>query len=122
LEREKMLALRAIKDLEFDRAMGKVSAQDFEDMASRLRSRAMNIIRQLDDGRTTYRAAIERELQARLEPQPPTTQTTQPPTIPTTQPQTTQTTQTCSCGTANDIDAAFCKRCGTRLAAAESAS
>ena len=109
LEREKMLALRAIKELEFDRAMGKVSEQDFEDMASRLRTRAMGIIRQLDDGRTSYRAVIERELKTRLEPQ-------------TIQPQTTQTTQTCSCGTVNDIDAAFCKRCGTRLAAAESAS
>jgi len=116
LEREKMLALRAIKELEFDRAMGKVSEQDCEDMASRLRVRAMGIIRQLDDGRTSYRAVIERELQARLAPQ---TQTPQPQTR---QPQTTQTTQICSCGTANDIDAAFCKRCGTRLAATESAS
>ena len=33
LEREKMLALRSIKELEFDRAMGKVSAQDFDEMA-----------------------------------------------------------------------------------------
>jgi hypothetical protein len=131
LEREKMLALRAIKELEFDRAMGKVSEQDFEDMALRLRTRAMGIIRQLDDGRTSYRAAIERELLARLEPQttqpsrPQTTQTLQPQTTQTSQPQTTQTTptsQTCSCGTANDIDAAFCKRCGTRLAATESIS
>src|SRR5207245_8952118 len=29
LEREKMLALRAIKDLEFDRAMGKSAEDDF---------------------------------------------------------------------------------------------
>src|SRR3569832_136538 len=35
LEREKALTLRSIKELEFDRAMGKVSPQDFDDMAGR---------------------------------------------------------------------------------------
>ncbi len=34
LEREKLLILRSIKDLEFDRAMGKVSPKDFEEMAA----------------------------------------------------------------------------------------
>jgi len=58
LEREKALTLRSIKELEFDRAMGKVSAQDFEDMAARLRSRALGIMRQLDDGSHAYRALI----------------------------------------------------------------
>ncbi len=33
LEREKALTLRSIKELEFDRAMGKVSAKDFDEMA-----------------------------------------------------------------------------------------
>ena len=33
LEREKALTLRSIKELEFDRAMGKVSPQDFDEMA-----------------------------------------------------------------------------------------
>ena len=65
LEREKMLALRSIKELEFDRAMGKISAQDFEEMAGRLRRRAMTIMRQLDRG-AGYRQLIEKELQDRL--------------------------------------------------------
>jgi hypothetical protein len=38
IEREKTLALRAIKDLEFDHAMGKVSDQDFAEMSGRLRT------------------------------------------------------------------------------------
>src|SRR5262249_30087029 len=50
LEREKMLALRAIKDLEFDRAMGKIAEEDFRDMTARLRARAARLIRQLDSG------------------------------------------------------------------------
>jgi hypothetical protein len=36
LEREKSLTLRSIKELEFDRAMGKVSDTDFAEMAARL--------------------------------------------------------------------------------------
>ena len=96
LEREKMLALRSIKELEFDRAMGKVSAADFDDMAGRLRARALSLMQQLDTSTSGYRAIIERELAARLEPQVPPA-------------------PACRCGTANDLDATFCKRCGTRL-------
>ena len=50
LEREKALTLRSIKELEFDRAMGKLSTQDFEEMAGRLRARALGIMKQLDAG------------------------------------------------------------------------
>src|SRR5687767_10907900 len=34
LEREKMLVLRSIKELEFDRAMGKTSSADFDELAA----------------------------------------------------------------------------------------
>src|SRR5258706_6025684 len=40
LEREKMLVLRSIKELEFDRAMGKLSENDWQEMSERLRARA----------------------------------------------------------------------------------
>jgi hypothetical protein len=65
LEREKMLLLRFIKDLEFDRRMGKVSEKDFVEMSARLRSRAARLIRQLDAG-SLYREQIEREIERRL--------------------------------------------------------
>jgi hypothetical protein len=65
LEREKTLALRAIKELEFDRAMGKVSESDWQEMTARLRNRAMRLIRQLDSGSAAYRELIEKELAAR---------------------------------------------------------
>ena len=45
---EKALALRTIKELEFDKAMGKVSAADFDEMAGRLRARALRVMQQLD--------------------------------------------------------------------------
>ena len=66
LEREKVLVLRAIKELEFDRAMGKVSDADCQEMIGRLRSRAVRLIKQLDSGGAAYHDLIERELAARV--------------------------------------------------------
>jgi hypothetical protein len=47
---EKALALRTIKELEFDRAMGKMSPADFEEMAGRLKARALRVMQQLEEG------------------------------------------------------------------------
>ena len=110
LEREKMLVLRTIKELEFDRSMGKLSAKDFEEMSGRLRSRALALMKQLDMDATGYRAVIEQELSTRLRGSsviPP-----RAAAVPSTAP-----AGTCACGSANDVDAVFCKRCGTRLLA-----
>jgi hypothetical protein len=65
LEREKTLTLRSIKELEFDRAMGKLSESDWHEMSTRLRARAARLIRQLDAG-SGYREQIERDLAKRL--------------------------------------------------------
>ena len=95
LEREKALALRSIKELEFDRAMGKVSEKDFSEMSARLRARAARIIRQLDAG-GNYRDRIERELERRVG----------------------RVANACpSCQASNDLDARFCKSCGAALGA-----
>jgi len=115
LEREKALTLRSIKELEFDRAMGKVSPQDFEDMAARLRSRALGIMRQLDDGSHAYRALIEKELAQRLG------QIELPRAV--VLPRAVELppeggSHQCVCGTTNDTDARFCKSCGAKLRAA----
>ncbi len=65
LEREKTLLLRSIKELEFDRAMGKVSEKDFAEMSGRLRARAARLMRQLDAG-AGYRREIEQEITKRI--------------------------------------------------------
>jgi len=65
IDREKTLVLRAIKELEFDYAMGKVSDQDFAEMGLRLRTRAAGLLRQLDAG-AAYATEIEQELARRL--------------------------------------------------------
>ncbi len=108
IEREKTLVLRAIKDLEFDRGMGKIDQADFDEMSARLRRRAVGLIQQLEGG-VAHRDRIERELAERLakggagktKPAPPPSVATCP-----------------SCGTSNDPDARFCKECGTKLEAA----
>ena len=101
LEREKALTLRSIKELEFDRAMGKLSQQDFDQMAARLRARAIGIMKQLDAGTSSYRDKIEKELAARVGNKP-----------------VSGAPLTCACGTANDHDARFCKSFGTKLVTA----
>jgi hypothetical protein len=107
LEREKSLTLRSIKELEFDRAMGKVSPQDFDEMAGRLRARALGIMKQLDAGSTAYRDLIEKELAARIgKPDLKVGPTGGGPVGSRGQ---------CACGTANDSDARFCKSCGAKL-------
>ena len=100
LEREKFLTLRAIKELEFDRAMGKLSDADWHEMSGRLRARATGLMRQLDTG-SGYRDQIERDLAKRLgEAQTAAS------------PRSNFCTQ---CGTKNDGDAKFCKNCGQKL-------
>jgi hypothetical protein len=121
LEREKTLTLRSIKELEFDRAMGKVAEEDFREMSGRLRARALGIMKQLDQG-TSYRELIERELEkkrvgsARTGSDPITVLAADASakTVMGSDPVLART-HTCACGTANDPDARFCKNCGARL-------
>jgi hypothetical protein len=102
LEREKALTLRSIKELEFDRAMGKVSDEDFKDLEARLRARAMSLIEQLeaapalpDAGRGANRGQDASGGRV-FRPGDSVSICT-------------------SCNTANDDDARFCKSCGTPL-------
>jgi hypothetical protein len=102
LEREKLLTLRSIKELEFDRAMGRLSDEDFKEMAGRLRTRAAGLIGQLDAG-ASYRDQIEKDLAKRMG------STAAAPT-------STPSDQVCAtCQTHNDHDARFCKACGRAL-------
>lgn len=105
LERDKWLVLRAIKDLEFDRAMGKVSEADFQELIPRLRARATRLIRDLDRA-GGYREEIEKEIARRVSAPAPA------PAAPAA------SGLRCACGTANDVDARFCKACGSKLEAA----
>ncbi len=121
LEREKALVLRSIKELEFDRAMGKVAPADFEEMVGRLRTRALGLIRQLDQGDAGYLELIEREVIARLGPPAIRSPAGAPPEPADPAPKVAsraravQALQCGHCGVLNDLDAHFCKSCGQRF-------
>jgi hypothetical protein len=56
---------------------------------------------------TGYRALIEQELERRVQSAKPHVSDQATPAA--------ATAHACVCGTANDVDAVFCKRCGSRL-------
>jgi hypothetical protein len=132
LEREKLLVLRSIKELEFDRAMGKVDPEDFEEMLRRLRSRALRLMQQLDADAVAPRERIERELSERLsreaggasraksEPRAARATAVADVADETAGAELVEDAApdvlTCAaCGVANDQDSRFCKACGNRL-------
>jgi hypothetical protein len=114
LEREKMLALKSIKELEFDRAMGKLSESDWHEMSGRLRARAARIIRQLDAG-ASYRDQIERDLMKRLGPDVRPKPSRDDETADERSATTSAERVCAQCDTMNDEDARFCKSCGKPL-------
>lgn len=116
LEREKTLVLRAIKELEFDFAMGKVARADFEELSAKLRLRAIGLMRQLDTS-GGYREAIEREVQRRAGALPLDARAHGADAAPSgASPTTTAVAlRPCTCGTVNDPDARFCKSCGAAI-------
>jgi hypothetical protein len=97
LEREKALVLRSIKELEFDRQMGKVSEADYADIGGRLRARALALMQDID--RAGPEIEIEDDAAVRADRR----------TSPPARGVCTQ------CGTANDADAKFCKQCGRKM-------
>ena len=120
LEREKQLVLKAIKEIELDYQMRKIADGDYREMIDRYRARAMRLISEIDAG-DNFRELIERELKDRLAsdkgaPAPG------PKDAPARAAAVTSAAapapgvaahNACSrCGTINDDDAQFCKKCG----------
>jgi len=113
LEREKLLTLRAIKELEFDRAMGKLSESDWNEMSGRLRARATRLMRQLDAG-TGYRDQIERDV-ARKMGESAGRDASHDAAHDNGAPASTSGRTCAACSGSNDADARFCKNCGAKL-------
>jgi hypothetical protein len=133
LRDEKRRLLRAIKELEFDHGMGKLSQQDFDAVIGTYRLRAIEVMRSLDGGELhpeLRRLLAERD-QAEAaaasttpsEPAAPTApaEPAAPPVTPTAAslPPSSldKTSRICpTCTAHNDNDARFCKACGAQLA------
>lgn len=71
LEKEKKTLLKAIKEAEFDHAMGKLSKADYDALIAMYRGRAIEVIKAIEvfeagDAAHDTRSKIEREIAARL--------------------------------------------------------
>jgi len=120
LRDEKRRLLRAIKELEFDHGMGKLSQADFDAVIHTYRLRAIEVMRALEGGLTVHpdlaKLLAERDgkpapEQAKSESATPATEEVTPghPTLGPLD----STTRICAlCNGANDADARFCKYCG----------
>jgi hypothetical protein len=102
LEREKQLVLKAIREIEHDYQMRRINDTDYKTLSERYRSRALRLMRDIDAG-DDFGSLIEQELKSRLaalEIAP-------------------KLASACAgCGTVNDTDARFCKKCGNAMPAA----
>jgi hypothetical protein len=137
-EEQKRSVLRALKDLEFERSVGKISEEDYATLSATYRQQAKDLIRALDAGLEPLRAEIDAIVAAKLSeadappkkakakrkrraerPAPKQEQPEQQPEpvqaeLPSDEP--LPETRTCSaCQLANDADARFCKACGASL-------
>ena len=93
------VALRALKEIEFDRATGKLSDSDYDSLKARYTAEALAALRA--EAATADNAAAA----APRAPSPPSCGLQQPPACPTHGPRP-------------ESDAAFCSECGRRLTAA----
>ena len=75
----------------------------------------MSLMKQLDEDASGYKTIIERELGARLAGRAAAQPIDQPPEVEPAP--AFVVVGLCTCGTSNDSDAIFCKRCGAKLTA-----
>lgn len=122
LDGRKRAAVQALRDLEFERSIGRIGEDDHKALEARYREEARAAMRAIDEGIGPWRARAEAMLTAAggdAEATGPATEEDLPAEAvpsPVTVTATAAVTTDCpKCATANDDDAVFCKRCGERL-------
>ena len=65
-EEQKRAVLRALKDLEYERSVGKISEDDYHEYSARYRAEAKRLIQTLDENLADGRKQVEQELTRRL--------------------------------------------------------
>jgi hypothetical protein len=66
-DEQKAALLRALKDLDFERSMGKISEEDYEDLKQRYRTKAKHVLQELDKEIGPARAQAEALISQYLE-------------------------------------------------------
>src|SRR3954447_10001806 len=65
-EEQKRAVLRALKDLEFERGVGKISEDDYQSLVTKYRTEAKRLLRALDEQQAPRREQIEALVAKRL--------------------------------------------------------
>jgi hypothetical protein len=67
VEEEKRAVLRALKDLEFERGVGKITPEDYAELTAKYRAEAKRLMQRVDEALAPAREQVERSLSLRLE-------------------------------------------------------
>lgn len=119
---EKRALLQTVRDLGFEHETGKLSDEDFERLNATYRARAKDVLRKLDAELSEYRAEAKALIAAELGGGSSEAQA-QPADADAADDLAELDAAACAdCGTTNDADAVFCKKCGARLAVAVDAA
>ncbi len=130
LEEEKRQVLLALKEIEFDHAMNKINDEDYRELKKRYEALALKVLKAIDEDRKTWLGRATGTAEAYLKkkglglpPAPAPAEAAEQRAGPSeASPSSTGDAaappRRCpECETANDDDARFCKRCGTKLEA-----
>lgn len=111
-EEQKQAVLRALKDLEYERSVGKISEDDYRELSQRYRSEAKALLHLVDRDLAPSLKKAEALLADRLgrEPKAPVAAAE-----PEREASSADTSDCPKCQTHNDRDARFCKKCGHAL-------
>jgi hypothetical protein len=113
LEEEKRRLLRALKDLESEHEIGKIDDADYEEFVARYRAEAKLVMRKMDGEVAPFRDEAERLAREYLKKQ--RLDEEGPPPVASAAPDVPGRVPCAGCGTSNEPDAAFCKKCGASL-------
>lgn len=111
---EKQELLTAIRDVRQEHDLGKVSDADFARLEQGYRARAREVLRELEEQLSPYRASAEQLIEKALGGALPATSSAV--ASPAVEAPPVLASGVCSrCKTSNDRDAVFCKKCGERI-------
>jgi ribosomal protein L40E len=115
--------LRALKDLELEHSMGKIDDDDYRELSARYRETAKTLMRAMDADLAPRReravALVDAYLEKRgLDGEAPALEDGKDhDEAPESTSEDADRMPCAGCGTTNDLDASFCKKCGSLLAA-----
>jgi len=120
-EERKQSIVRALKDLEYERSVGKISDQDYHQLSARYRAEAKALLKSIDEANAPRWEQAEALLAERLKREGLASASA--PSVrgrpAASKPPPAARTACAACATENDEDARFCKRCGASMGPSE---